>query len=195
VDHLTSHSTMTMTTTTMMRIPLLLLLLVSLCKAFVLPSSSGSFAVRRSTTSLADSAPTLELNLSSSEQQVYDFMNDLHTSGFNFRTIVAGSGGAILESTQPLGSVIKVSESAKSGDLFLTMATEDQSFEFHIKIRLVSKISLVERELPGKTLRIIRINNQDDESMCSLILADYSDEAGAWFQDTLVAKYGNELVV
>lgn len=189
-----------------MRIPLLLLLLSTICAAFVPGATSSHFGLAspsvstgKTTTptasSLSGSPSDIELNLSSAEEKVYDFCKTLHKSGYVFRTIVAGSSGAILESTQPLGSVIKLNESAKSGDLFLTMASDDQSFEFHIKIRLVGKIVLVERELPGKTLRIIRMMNQEEESMCSLILADYSEEAGTWFQESLVAKYGNEITV
>ena len=90
-----------------------------------------------------------------------------------------------------LGPAFKVTESHKTGDLILTMAAADQSFEFHVKLEQVQTIALVERELPGKMLRIIRMTNDKEESMCSLILAEYSDEAAAFFQG-LVTKYGKE---
>ena len=168
-----------------MRILLLLLLALATVATSFVPTPS--FTSRPSSAHF-DGANAIEL--SSSEQQIYDFLQELHTSGYPFRTIVSGNG-AILESTQRLGPTLKVGESGKTGDLILTMASEDQSFEFHVKIQQVHKIVLVEREVPGKTIRIIRMTNAEEQSMCSLILGEYSDEAAAFFQG-LVTKYGSE---
>lgn len=74
----------------------------------------------------------------------------------------------------------------------LTMASTDQAFEFHVQLEQVSKIVLVEKETPAKTLRIIRLLNAVGNSMSSLILADTSDEATAWYHD-LINKRGSEI--
>jgi hypothetical protein len=74
----------------------------------------------------------------------------------------------------------------------LTMASADQTFEFHVHLEQVSKVVLIEKETPAKTLRIIRLLNDVGDSMSSLILADSSDEAIAWYHG-LVEKRGNEI--
>jgi hypothetical protein len=74
----------------------------------------------------------------------------------------------------------------------LTMASADQAFEFHVQLEQVSKVVLIEKETPAKTLRIIRLLNDLGESMSSLILADSSDEAITWYHD-LVENRGNEI--
>jgi len=79
-----------------------------------------------------------------------------------------------------------------SGANLLTFASEDQSFEFHLQLSEVSKIALVEKETPAKTLRIIRLLNAEGESMSSLILADTSDEATKWYHG-IVEKRGSEI--
>ena len=136
---------------------------------------------------------TIQLS-SPGQEQIYDFCHALHTCGYPFRTIVIGHG-AILETTQTLGPTFKVTESPKTpGNAILTMASSDQSFEFHVKLEQVYKILLLERQQEsGKVLRIIRMTNEKEESMCSLILAEYSEDAAAFFQG-LVTKYGNEFL-
>lgn len=74
----------------------------------------------------------------------------------------------------------------------LTMASADQTFEFHVHLEQVSKLVLIEKETPAKTLRIIRLLNDVGESMSSLILADSSKEAQTWYHD-LVEKRGHEI--
>jgi hypothetical protein len=74
----------------------------------------------------------------------------------------------------------------------LTMASADQTFEFHVHLEQVSKVVLIEKETPAKTLRIIRLLNDVGDSMSSLILADSSDEAITWYHG-LVEKRGNEI--
>ena len=142
-------------------------------------------------TSATDNAP--ELKLSESEQKVYELFEELHNSGFNFRVVVVGNG-AILETTAPLGPKMKVSESpATPGQHLVTFASEDASFEFHVKIGQVSKVAMVEKEVSDiKTLRILRMINDAGKPICSLILADQSSEAAGWYQ-SLLAKYGPEI--
>lgn len=82
--------------------------------------------------------------------------------------------------------------SSCSGANLLTLASEDQSFEFHLQLSEVSKIALVEKETPAKTLRIIRLLNAEGESMSSLILADTSDEATKWYHG-IVEERGSEI--
>ena len=179
-----AHPMLTVTTMKTMR-AIILFFILTIGSAFVPPISS--LTLRASPSCLSS---TTNIHLSEGEHKVYQFLQELHTCGYPFRTIVAGHG-AILESTQMLGPAFKVTESHKTGDLILTMASADQSFEFHVKLEQVQTIALVERELPGKMLRIIRMTNDKEQSMCSLILAEYSDEAATFFQG-LVAKYGKE---
>ena len=79
-----------------------------------------------------------------------------------------------------------------SGANMLTLASKDQAFEFHVQLTEVSKIVLVEKETPAKTLRIIRLLNSMGESMSSMILADTSDAAKKWYHG-LVEKRGSEI--
>ena len=58
-----------------------------------------------------------------------------HTSNYPFRIVVIGNG-AILETTSKLGPTSKSSISPKSGERLLTFASEDQSFEFHVKVEV-----------------------------------------------------------
>ena len=74
----------------------------------------------------------------------------------------------------------------------LTLASPDQAFEFHVQLEQVSKVVLVEKETPAKTMRIIRLLNAVGESMSSLILADASDGARAWYHG-LVETHGSEI--
>jgi hypothetical protein len=129
--------------------------------------------------------------LTEPEQRVFDIMDNIHDSGFIFRMVVVGKG-AILETTAALGPVLKVTQSPSTGANLLTLANEDQTFEFHLQLSEVTKMVLMEKETPKKTLRIIRILNADGESMSSLILADESEAAVAWYGE-LIAKYGKEI--
>ena len=68
----------------------------------------------------------------------------------------------------------------------LTFASDDASFEFHVKVDQVCKITFVstERTLPDgntKVMRVSRFLNEKGEPMCSLILADSSEDADKWF--------------
>lgn len=76
----------------------------------------------------------------------------------------------------------------------VTFASDDQLFEFHVQLAQVKKITLLEKETATKTMRIIRIMNESDISMASLILADPSDAASEWFND-MVKTSGNEVIM
>jgi hypothetical protein len=131
--------------------------------------------------------------LTSPEQKTFDIMQALHDSKFNFRIVVVGHG-AILETTSPLGPTMKVAQSPKTGKNLMTLASQDQSFEFHLQLADVSKIVLVQRETPKRTLRLLRfLEAEHGNSMCSLILADDSEAAQKWFDDELIGKFGTEI--
>lgn len=89
---------------------------------------------------------------------------------------------------------MKVSESpATPGQHLVTFASEDASFEFHVKIGQVSKVAMVEKVVSDtKTLRILRMINDTGNPICSLILADQSGEAAEWYQ-SMMEKYGSEM--
>lgn len=74
----------------------------------------------------------------------------------------------------------------------LTLASDDQSFEYHLQLTDVSKIVLLEKETPAKMLRIIRLLNAEGDSMSSLILSDTCEEATKWYHG-LVEKRGSEI--
>ncbi len=80
---------------------------------------------------------------------------------------------------------MKSSTSPKTGDRLVTLASEDQSFEFHVKVDQVENIVFAESKRPieggEKILRICRFMNNEGGSICSLILNDSGDEAIQWF--------------
>lgn len=125
------------------------------------------------------------------EQKVYEIMKNVHDSKYKFRVVVVGKG-AILEATSVLGPKLSVSQSPSSGANLLTLASADQSFEYHLQLSQVSKMVLLRKETPSKVMRIIRILNDQGESMSSLILADESDAAVKWFTE-LGETYGTDI--
>jgi len=70
-------------------------------------------------------------------------LDEMHNSKYPFRIIVIGSG-AILETTSPLGPISKSSISPKSNEKLLTFASEDASFEFHVKVEQIIKLCLLQ---------------------------------------------------
>jgi hypothetical protein len=126
------------------------------------------------------------------ERTVYDLMHDVSKSGHAFRVVVVGKG-AILETTvDRMGPVVDLIQSPSTGANLLTLASEDKTFEFHLQLPDVSKMVLVEKETPAKTMRIIRVLNATGESICSLILAEQSDDAIKWYHD-LITKHGSDI--
>lgn len=139
---------------------------------------------------MTDASPRMG-ELTAPEQKVYDFMEELHQSEIEFRIVVVGKG-AILECTSTLGPKLSVSQNPATGNNLLTLATTDQSFEYHLQLSQVSKIVVLEKETPKKVLRIIRLLNAEGESMSSLILADESNKAVDWFKG-LIGIFGDEI--
>ena len=93
----------------------------------------------------------------------------------------------------------KSSVSPKTGEKLLTFASDDASFEFHVKVDQVCKITFVstERTLPDgntKVMRVSRFLNEKGEPMCSLILADSSEDAAKWF-DKMAEMNGQEVIL
>lgn len=132
------------------------------------------------------------IELSEPEQTVFDLLKSMHESQLRFRIVVIGNG-AILETTSAVGPKFNLSQSPQTGDILLTMAELDSSFEFHVKLNQVSKIVLTEKEGPGgKAIRIFRFLTADGNPMSSLILSDPSSEAGKWYE-LMVEKYGCEI--
>eukprot|EP00956_Cyclotella_meneghiniana_P008981 scaffold12308_cov74-Cyclotella_meneghiniana.AAC.19 len=89
--------------------------------------------------------------------------------------------------------------SPKTGDKLMTFASEDASFEFHVKVDQICTVNFVSTERPNgeggsNIMRVSRFLNEKGESVCSLILADDTTEAIAWF-DGMVEKYGEEAVM
>ena len=160
------------------------------------PNAAATTVPRKSTSRLFTSSTDEKRRmgeLTGPETQVFDILDSVHASGYKFRLVVVGKG-AILETTAALGPVLKVTQSPSTGTNLLTMANEDQSFEFHLQLSQVLKIVLTEKEAPKKTLRIIRLLNVAGDSLSSLILADESEAALAWYKE-LIAKYGKEIVM
>lgn len=128
--------------------------------------------------------------LSQPEQTVYDVLQDMHDSDYPFRLVVIGNG-AILETTSSLGPTFKLGKSPKTGEHLTTFASEDQSFEFHLKIAQVSNIVLTEKT-GENVMQIFRFVTAEGTPMCSLILADKSEEAQKWF-GSMVEKHGENI--
>ena len=143
-----------------------------------------------SSSSAASSSPRMG-ELTPPEQKVYDLMKRFHDSGHVFRIVLVGNAGAILETTSALGPQFKLSQSPSTGANLLTMASDDQSFEYHLHLSKVSKIVLVEKTTPKKVMRIVRLLSSTGESISSFILTEEENQA-AWFQ-ALVDEYGTEI--
>ena len=134
---------------------------------------------------------TASEDLTEPEQRVYSLVEQLHKSQYSFRIVVVGNG-AILETTSILGPVMKLNTSPKTGNALLTLASHDQSFEFHIQTAQVSKVALTEKEANDTVMRVIRFLNNVGAPLCSLILRDDSEEAIAWYAE-LRSTYGEDL--
>ena len=128
---------------------------------------------------------------SAKETKVYEFLKELSDSKLSFRIVVVGNG-AILESTNVLGPTFKVGESPKTGASIVTFASEDQSFEFHVKPAEIASAGMIQRQRPdGTTMRLMRLLNTEGGSVCSLILADDSSKAQSWYK-SMASNYGSE---
>ena len=136
-----------------------------------------------------ENGETNEISEHTSKITAESILNEFHKSKYVFRIIVIGNG-AILETTNKLGPTYKSSISPKSGERLLTFASEDQSFEFHVKIEQICKICFV----ATSERRVARFLSESGTPICSLILGDSSAEAGEWF-DGLIEKFGNELIM
>ena len=89
--------------------------------------------IRSSFLSLSTDGGNSEGDISSTTAE--SILDLFHTSNYPFRIVVIGNG-AILETTSKLGPTSKSSISPKSGERLLTFASEDQSFEFHVKVEV-----------------------------------------------------------
>jgi len=123
-------------------------------------------------------------------------VNDLHSSGYSFRIIVIANG-AILESTHSFDKTsIRASKSPKTGENIVTFASHDKSFEFHLKVDQISKVSFhkVQRQ-EGNVMQICRMIDQAGSPAASLILQDVNEnntnagQPGLWF-DEMIQRYG-----
>lgn len=151
----------------------------------------------------SSASPSASASASASEIEVCDILRELHDSGLPFRIIVIGNG-AILESTSVLGPTMGVSESKKTGKPIATFASEDRSFEFHVKPDEIRALALTEKQSPvhpEKTMRSLRFTNEKGP-VCILIVGENDDSsssaeaaaasAASWFQ-MMVTKYGSEI--
>ncbi len=135
-----------------------------------------------------------ELEPSSDLTVVENVISDMHESSYPFRIVVVGNG-AILETTSTLGPTMKSTISPKTGGKLVTLASEDQSFEFHVKVDQVDKVVFVQSARPAeggeeKILRICRLMDKEGGSICSLILNEYGQAAIDWFSE-MEARYSN----
>ena len=136
-----------------------------------------------------ENGETNEISEHTSTITAESILNEFHKSKYIFRIIVIGPG-AILETTNKLGPTSKSSISPKSGERLLTFASDDQSFEFHVKVEQICKICFV----ATSERRVARFLSESGTPICSLILGDSSSEAEEWF-DGLIEKFGNELIM
>lgn len=132
----------------------------------------------------------------SSPSKIDNIIKDIHDQALPFRIVVIGEG-AILETTSVLGPHMASSVSPKSGERLVTLASDDRSFEFHLKVDRVGKVTFSEKDKKlengeKKTMRICRFLTQDGGPICSLILADKSQDAADWFRG-LTIRYGYEV--
>ena len=160
------------------------------------PPTQQSIVYPSTTTLLLSSYPadvengeTNEISEHTSTITAESILNEFHKSKYVFRIIVIGNG-AILETTNKLGPTSKSSISPKSNERLLTFASEDQSFEFHVKVEQICKICFV----ATSERRVARFLSESGTPICSLILGDSSAETGEWF-DGLIEKFGNELIM
>lgn len=149
-------------------------------------------------TSFGMSADEENLVAAASLSKSETILNEFHESKLTFRIVVIGNG-AILETTSKLGPKKATSVSPKTGDKLMTLASEDSSFEFHVKVDQVCMVTFVSTEKPDgaggtKVMRVSRFLNEKGTPICSLILADSSDNAISWF-DGMVDKYGQEAIM
>jgi hypothetical protein len=155
-----------------------------------LPSTIRTHAALHASASSTNSAPSTDA-LNEPEKRVYEIVKSLHDTQYTFRVVVVGKG-AILETTTKLGPVVKISKSPSTGANLVTFASPDQSFEFHLQLGQVSKITLTQKETPAKVLRIIRLLNDTGEPMCSLILREDSKDAIQWYEQ-MISNYGDHI--
>lgn len=126
-------------------------------------------------------------------------LTEFHQSELTFRIVVIGNG-AILETTSKLGPKTATSVSPKTGDKLMTFASDDASFEFHVKVDQVCKVTFVATERPNpadggtKVMRVSRWLSERGTPICSLILADSSEEAVAWFEG-MIERHGHEVIM
>ena len=169
------------------------------------PSSTSALEASSSEVEV-DTDTSSSDKLTVKEKNVYTMLKELSNSNLLFRIVVVGNG-AILESTNLLGSM-KLNQSPVSGANIVTFASSNsQSFEFHLMIGQIDKVAFIEKDSPinkGKTMRIIRFINDEsgNKAICSLILAtsaatadgvDDDDDtiANDWFK-IMISKYGSE---
>ena len=108
---------------------------------------------------------------------------------------VIGNGG-ILETTSKLGPHFATATSPETGEDIVTFASENKSFEFHVKTQQISKVSFSKVEKGDKTLRICRFVNQQGGPLSSLILQsgeEHGIDSELWF-DKMILEYGTEIL-
>ena len=155
---------------------------------------TGAATGARNKVRLAAEAEGREESTTPAPSKIDSIIRDLHDSSLRFRIVVIGNG-AILESTSTLGPHMAESTSPKTGERLVTLASDDRSFEFHLKPDAIARVVFAEVNKPdsgGKTLRIVRMLSEDDGPICSLILADGGDEAVSWYKDMTI-RYGYEV--
>ncbi|KAL7464313.1 hypothetical protein ACHAXS_004649 [Conticribra weissflogii] len=175
-----------------------------------LKSSSSSENTTPTTPDPSSTPPTPSstppTTLSSKAQTI---LTSIHESKLPFRIIVIGPD-SILETTSPLGPHVSLSISPKTNEPLMSFASDDRSFEFHVKIDRVCKVTFValekktkdgdgedggEGEDAKRVMRVCRFLNEKGSLICSLILADEGGEEGEkWFRG-MIDAYGDEVLM
>ena len=105
----------------------------------LIPSAWATTKSPRTTTNPVFSSSLADADEGVNSSLAEAILDEFHRSSLPFRIVVIGNG-AILETTSRLGPTSKAAISPKSGERLLTFASEDQSFEFHVKVEQVGKV-------------------------------------------------------
>mmetsp|Transcript_32846 Transcript_32846/g.67070 ORF Transcript_32846/g.67070 Transcript_32846/m.67070 type:complete len:217 (+) Transcript_32846:55-705(+) len=168
------------------------------------PSPTPKTPILKSSSSSEDTTPTTTTNdpptPPSKAQQI---LTSIHQSKLPFRIIVLGTD-SVLETTSPLGPRTSLALSPKTNEPLMTFASEDKSFEFHVKVDKVCKVTFVAlekkirvedgEEEERKMMRVCRFLNEKGNLICSLILAEEGEEGVKWFEG-MIDTYGDEVLM
>lgn len=112
------------------------------------------------------------------------------------------SNGAVLETVGRFDYGKKEFTNSKSGDRYLSIASAEQTFELHLNLTTIARLTLSKEEsrIGGHTIYVIRMWRADEQLALSCMLQwDPSQGVGNYFPGVeekfmkLIEMYGNEL--